>query len=194
VDYYLAFLNFGLSLYDLRKIANNSIRYSSTTDSVKLIGYKKFSLQWSKFIDLFYDQLCSNLTEKSMKNTNFSFNLMGPSYGPITSIQIVIYGYGFENMLCRELSCYFNDTKTLGYFKSFNQILCSTPDGFKENDLTNIHISFGDYKIYTSLTYRFISNNSLDLIYNSSKSTRASSTIFLMLFLCFNWFVYYRVC
>ncbi len=186
----MAFLNFGLSLYDLREIANNSIRYSSTTEAVKLIGYKKFSLQWSKFIDLFYGQLCSNLTEKSINNSNFSFNLMGPSYGPITPVQIVIYGHGFENMQCRELSCYFNDTKTLGYFKSFNQIHCSTPDGFKENDFANIRLSFGDYKINTSLTYRFIANSSLDLIYSSSKSTRASSTIILMVVFCVTWFVY----
>jgi hypothetical protein len=54
-------------------------------------------------------------------------------------------------------------------------------DVTEENDFTNIRLSFGDYKINTSLTYGFIANSSLDLIYASSKSTRASSTIILMI-------------
>ena len=188
VDYYLAFMSWGLSLYDLREIANNSIKYSSIGDSVKLIGYEKFSRLWKRQIDYFYNQICQNFTENYISMTNFI--LIGPPYGPVYStVHIVINADVPANMLCKTVSCYFNETETSGYLKKSNQIACSTLVGFKENDFTYISIRIGDYKMNTGLNYTFILNNKLGLGFYNSKSTRTSFGFFFIFQILLNNFI-----
>jgi hypothetical protein len=188
VDYYLAFMSWGLSLYDLREIANNSIKYSSIGDSVKLIGYEKFSRLWKRQIDYFYNQICQNFTEKYTNMTN-KYSLIGQSYGPIYStVYLVINSDLPENMLCKTVSCFFNETETSGYFKKSNQIACSTT-GFKANDFTYISIRIGDYKMSTGLNYTFILNNKLSLGFYNSKSPRTSFEFFFIFQILLNIFI-----
>ena len=167
-------MSWGLNLYDLREIANNSIKYSSIMDSAKLNGYEKFSFQWNKFIDYFYANICINTTQ-SIVNANSVY----PSYGPHDSpINITIFGYGFENFLCKKVNCLFNETMTKGFLKKINQINCLTPIGFEREDLVNLKISFDDVIVNTNLTYRFSSDI---LVYE--KLTNKISSLKLSIFM-----------
>jgi hypothetical protein len=152
VDYYMAFMAWGLTLYDLREIANNSIRYSSISDSGKVIGFKKFQDNWSSFIDKMYAQICSNVnTSLEISTTN-----VYPSYGPNDkSTDIIIYGYGYENLLCKQIKCYFNQTITYGRLSKLNELVCPTPVNFAANTFVNVSVGVDDLVVNKGLTFKF---------------------------------------
>lgn len=58
VDYYQVFMAWGLTLADLKEIANNSITYSTIPDEKKLVGYQKFAMEWGQYIDWMYVRAC----------------------------------------------------------------------------------------------------------------------------------------
>ena len=171
VDYYMAFMSWGINLYDLREIANNSIKYSSITEATRQEGFAKFTAQWSKFVDHMYGHICNNAIISSNQNqiniTNFF-----PSYGPNdASIDMVVYGSGFENFLCKELTCYFNEVETRGVLNKFNELVCATPKGFSANEIARVAIGYGNITFNTSMTYRFIAAKSINILYDDSFSS-----------------------
>jgi len=154
VDYYMAFMAWGLTLYDLREIANNSIRYSSISDSGKVIGLKKFQDNWSSFIDKTYGQICSNVNTSLKVETTSVY----PSYGPNDrSTDIIIYGYGYERLLCKQIKCYFNQTITTGYLSKLNELVCPTPVTFAANSFANVSVGVDDLIVNTGLSFKFAS-------------------------------------
>ncbi|RMZ99767.1 adenosine deaminase CECR1, partial [Brachionus plicatilis] len=109
VDYYLAYMAWGLDLYDLKIIANNSIKYSSIPHELKKIGYEKFEKEWVNFIDEAYQDVC--LKRDSYSQVNVS-NLL-PTFGPASKqVELSIFGIGFEKAICQKIACLFNDIKT----------------------------------------------------------------------------------
>ena len=154
VDYYMVFMSWGLSLYDLREIANNSIRYSSMSETIKATGFSKFQNNWSSFINTMYAQICSNAS----MNPSLTLNMTGvyPSYGPNdTSIDITIYGYGYENLLCKQILCYFNQTVTNGYLIKLHELVCPTPVGFSDNTYASLSVGYGSSIVATGLNFKF---------------------------------------
>jgi hypothetical protein len=177
VDYYLAFMSWGLNLYDFREIANNSIRYSSLDYTDKLNGYTKFNALWFEFIDSTYDQICSKSPRSDINVTN-----VYPNYGPNDqSIEILIYGYGFEVTLCKKLTCYFDDIQTNGYLNSLNELVCQTPLGFGDSQTCNLSIGIGDSKVATNLKYTFVSSSSIQVIYDNSNNITSTASLNLLL-------------
>ena len=193
VDYYMAFMSWGLNLFDLREIANNSIKFSSITEEVRQEGFAKFSKQWLKFINFSFSSICDNVTvDHSLINiTNFF-----PSYGPNdASIKMVIFGFGFENLLCQEINCYFNEIKVSGHFNKLNELACDTPLGFHANDNVNVSIGYGNStnRIYIDKTFKFISSKSIKIIneaLNNSGSFLEFSKV-LELEIIFNFIFYF---
>jgi hypothetical protein len=156
-----------LNLYDLKEIANNSIRYSLASDEVKSIGYSKFSKSWIEFVDSTSKIVCENI---NINLTEIQFLSTRPSYGPNDApSRINLYGYGFENTLCEKLYCYFNNIKTNGFLRKINEIICETPLGFSNGDSANISIGFKDYVFQTGLKYKFVSSKLIDIKYDSKK-------------------------
>jgi adenosine deaminase CECR1 len=139
VDYYLVFMSWGLSLFDLREIANNSIRYSSISDSMKSIGFNKFERAWNLFIDETYENICGthiyNDYSKISLKTVYSF------FDADQKIKFKIYGHGFENLLCIQVECLFNKSiKTRAHLTNWRELICERP----KDDLSN-------QKVYLSL-------------------------------------------
>ena len=52
-------MGWGLSLADLKEIANNSLIYSVIPEEKKALGYAKFRTEWDFFIDLMFKRACS---------------------------------------------------------------------------------------------------------------------------------------
>lgn len=172
VDYYLAFMSWGLSLYDFREIANNSIRYSTLSDSAKLVGFSKFNALYSDFINKTFSQVCSNQYQSKINVTN-----VYPNYGPNDkSIDITIYGYGYETTFCKEIACYFDNVKTTGFLGSFREIVCQTPLGFTDGHVSNVSIGYGTNVVSTDLKYKFVSSASIHVIDDSSSTTILSTS------------------
>ena len=155
VDYYLVFMSWGLNLYDLREIANNSVRYSSITDPVKENGLKKFTSAWLSFIDTIYDYVCDNLEMNFDKiRTTHVYPYYGPNDGSNT---ITIYGYGFENFMCEAITCYFDGMPANGYLKELDELVCQTPKWPRVDSAVNLSISSGNKTLVTQLSYKFVS-------------------------------------
>ena len=154
VEYYMIFMSWGLSLYDLREIANNSIRHSSISDADKIVGFGKFQDSWSSFVERMYEQVCSNAS----MNPSLTLNTTGvhPSYGPSDeSIDIIIYGYGYEKLLCKQILCYFNQTVTNGYLIKLHELVCPTPLGFSSNSFVSLSVGVDDLIVNTGLNFKF---------------------------------------
>ena len=189
VDYYLAYLSWGFSLFDLREIANNSIRYSSSVDSVKSNGLGKFTTMWLNFVDTTYSRICSNT---NLRQANINVTNVYPTYGPnYQTISITIYGYGYESMFCQAIKCFFDDVQTDGYLNALNELSCETPLGFGDNQIAKISIGNGNIKVKTGLEYKFVSSSLINVIDdeitspipNSSMKIIANSLIFLQAFI-----------
>lgn len=165
VDYYLSFMAWDLNLFDLKEIANNSIKYSLASNAVKSIGYLKFSKVWTEFIDSTSKLVCNNL---NINLTEMKATHVYPSYGPNDIMTIItLYGYGFENTLCEKIYCYFNNVKTDGYLRKINEIICKTPLGFSNGESVNISIEFETVVFQTGLKYTFVSSNLIEIKYDS---------------------------
>lgn len=164
-DFYLIFMAWDLRLYDLKEIANNSIRYSLSPDSLKLQGYSKFQKNWSFFVNSTYDIACDQFKDASLSDMKASS--VYPSYGPKdTSIRITIYGYNFVNSLCKRLHCSFNKVVTHGFLNRLNEIVCDSPLGFANNETAKISVIINNQVFNTGLRYRFVSSNLLLVKYD----------------------------
>ena len=102
VDFYLIYMAWGLDLYDLKVIANNSIKYSMIPEEIRVQGYKKFEQEWNNFINSIFENVC-----KSNSYLNFNIKrlkIIGllPEYGPADeSNQIIVYGHGFDKFFVK---------------------------------------------------------------------------------------------
>ncbi|CAF0983957.1 unnamed protein product, partial [Brachionus calyciflorus] len=177
VDFYLAYMAWGLDLYDLKIIASNSIRYSLITNESKIIGFEKFNKLWDNFIDKTYENAC--LAKNNLTPVNVS-NLL-PSYGPVDKeVELSIFGLGFEKALCQNVSCLFNNVKTIGQMISINEIRCKTPVNYSimgdKAEKVNVSLQFGDQVFSTPFTYTFVAY-SIPLVDDEMTVTKVSWTV-----------------
>ncbi|CAF0966613.1 unnamed protein product [Didymodactylos carnosus] len=154
VDFYLASMAWGLNLADLKQFAWNSIEYSTLPESRKKEGFTKWTNEWNLFIDSVHESACNHeFTNVVHVSTIF------PQYGPNNlSINVTLYGSGYESSLCKKIICKFGDTETEGIFFDINEILCPTP--IKNGDLSNVPVSItiDGTPIATNLSYSFVSS------------------------------------
>ncbi|RMZ94829.1 adenosine deaminase CECR1-like [Brachionus plicatilis] len=117
----------GLDLYDLKIIANNSIKYSSIPHELKKVGYEKFENQWQKFIDQAYTSVCFKARAR-WYSFNINVSNILPSFGPANKqVELRIFGIGFEKAICQKIACLFNDIKTEANMIGIGEIQCKTP-------------------------------------------------------------------
>ncbi|CAF1042528.1 unnamed protein product, partial [Brachionus calyciflorus] len=157
VDYYLAFMSWGLDLSDLREIANNSIRFSSMSNENKVIGFQKFNLSWTNFIDRSYQKICRD--QKEISSSVLIFKDLMPNYGPSSSeTEINLYGSGFETAICEDIFCFFGEIKSSGKMVGIYHIKCMTPIIKIENSFktVNYKILIGNITYQTQLNYTFL--------------------------------------
>lgn len=199
VEYYLAYMAWGLDLYDLKVIANNSIKYSMIPDDIKLLGFEKFENLWNNFINETYQSILLNKTKSNdMKAVNVSDLL--PSYGPNDkSIEVSIYGYGFEIAVCEEVICIFGDIRTSGEQIKLNEIKCKTPIvNLEESNITKsveVYLEINSNVYSTYFNYTFLPSNELTLVdddVGNSNSKIKYSLSCLLLSLALNYINLFR--
>lgn len=162
----------GLSLADLKQFAWNSIEYSSLPERKKQKGFQKWEDQWNHFIDSSYRIACNQVFPDIMMNISD----MLPAYGPKNkSINVTLYGSGFELAICKKIICRFGNQTTQGIMIDLNEIVCPTP--VQREDLSDVSVSlFIDNKVVSSgLTYKFMS--SLFVIDDGTLTTTTTSSI-----------------
>ncbi len=179
VDYYLAYMAWGLDLYDLKVIANNSLKYSLIPDAKKTEGYGKFQVEWNNFIDEIFESVCEATSQFQNENLNVSDLL--PPYGPSDAqTDITIYGYGFDFALCREIYCLFNNVLVDAVMTNLDQIRCLTPLGFDQDSFANVSLQIDDVVYDTGFKYKFVSPSSISVVddHKEDKQTYSFPEIF----------------
>ncbi|CAF1231950.1 unnamed protein product [Adineta steineri] len=170
VDFYLATMAWSLNLADLKQFAWNSIEYSSLPSNRKNQGFQKWGNQWDLFINSSYKLACN----QSFSNVIMNISDILPAYGPYDkSINVTLFGSGFEIAICKNITCKFNEKETKGMIVELNEIICPTP--LNNNRLSTVSISLIiDKKIIQSgLKFKFIS--SLSVIDDGTLNTTTSS-------------------
>ncbi|CAF1612843.1 unnamed protein product [Rotaria sp. Silwood1] len=155
IDFYLATMAWGLNLADLKQFAWNSIQYSSLPDNRKKEGFQKWENQWNLFIDSSYILACN----QTFSNVIMNISDILPTYGPYNqSINITLFGSGFEIAICKNIICKFGEKETNGIFIDLNEIICPTP--LTNNDISIVPISIViNNEIFESgLNYKFVSS------------------------------------
>ncbi|CAF1071022.1 unnamed protein product [Rotaria sordida] len=158
VDFYLATMAWGLNLADLKQFAWNSIQYSSLPNNRKIEGLQKWQNEWNLFIDNSYNIACN----QTYPNLTMNISQILPAYGPNNrSINVTVFGFGFEIAICKKIICKFGEKETNGTFIDLNEIVCPTP--LNNSDLSTVSISIViDNKIFPAgYDYKFISSLSV---------------------------------
>ena len=164
VDYYLTYMAWGLDLFDLREIANNSIRYSIVPETRRQEGFVKFDLEWNRFVDQTFANICStDRLNRDQQQMNVSDVL--PSYGPNNEpVKVTLYGFGFEAILCKTVHCLFGEAVSEGELVNLDKIRCTAPLGFEAGHTVNLSIRV-DADVYsTEFAYTFVSPASIRLV------------------------------
>ena len=125
VDWYYAFLSWGLDLADLKLLARNSLQYSSMTpNEVRYAISEKWLPLWDKYIREMKDEACQ---AKVIRTPVFSkiFPLSGSLKG---ETKVSIYGRNFEIGICKKIKCKFGEHITEAQYVSNQLITCMSHD------------------------------------------------------------------
>ena len=128
IDWYEAFMAWGLDLIDLRNLALDSLRHSSmTTEESDAAIEEKWRPQWNAFISDVYGEACNST---ALTSTPF-FGSILPQEGEMNSAtRVHVFGRHFEEAICSVIVCRFGDMDVTGenvYYVSNNHIICVTP-------------------------------------------------------------------
>jgi adenosine deaminase CECR1 len=142
VDYYLAYMGWGLDLYDLKVIANNSLKHSLVSEETRqAVGFPKFEAAWTYFINTMYESVCElhNLVTNDPKRIRVRSVL--PLLAPAAeSADVTVRGVGFESTFCKRILCLFGHVRTLGLLVSIDEIRCKSPANMIDPSET-VHLS-----------------------------------------------------
>ncbi|CAC5390083.1 CECR1 [Mytilus coruscus] len=125
VDWYEAFMSWGLNLADLRHLAFNSLRYSSLSSSEKNVAYQKWKLSYDSFILNTKTIAC----KQTFQNTSpHIFRIFPQESDTKGGTKIQVFGRNFHVAICKKIICKFDDMKTTGTFVYSHRIMCHSPD------------------------------------------------------------------
>jgi hypothetical protein len=145
----------GLNLADLKEFAWNSIKYSSLPENRKTEGFQKWENQWNLFIDYAYTLACN----QTFPNVIMNISDILPGYGPYNqSINVTLFGSGFETAICKQIICKFGEKETNGILVDLNEIICPTPTTNKTLFTVSVSIKIDNELIESGLNYQFVSS------------------------------------
>jgi adenosine deaminase CECR1 len=157
VDWYQAYMAWGLDLADLKTLAYNSLMYSGLTSDEKTDAVNKWKLQWGNFTATVKAKACS--TNFKADNTNVTFGKIFPrqvtDHQPINNI--TVYGRNFHTAICQKVVCKFNDviSEYARYITNF-KLVCQLPPRVSGDTNVTVHVSLDGGQTFTvagNITY-----------------------------------------
>jgi adenosine deaminase CECR1 len=155
-DWYEAFMGWGLSLRQLKKLSQNTITYSTMDASEKQEAFAKWTPYWNAYI--------ANITAEACNadlDTSPEFQHIIPRDGALTgSTQVHIFGRNFQSAVCSTIRCKFGDIESGStYYISMSHLICSSPPGSGSEQLVNVSISLDNGATYLetgkTFTYKY---------------------------------------
>ena len=133
VDWYEAFMAWGLDLEDLRTLAINSLTYSGLSEKDKKDAINnKWKPMWNRYIAEKYQAACSRdyVSEASEENRRAVVGGILPSVGVRRgSTNVHVLGRNFESGICKRVKCKFGDrVSSITSYVSNQHIICKSPD------------------------------------------------------------------
>ena len=194
VDFYLATMAWGLNLADLKQFAWNSIEFSSISPLRKIQGLKKWKSQWNFFINHSYRLACGQTFPLEMVNVTERL----PAYGPADrSINITLFGTGFQAVICKKIRCRFGEQETNGVFQDLNEIICPTPlnNSYDRQSMIPIDLIIGNRTIHTGFHFRYVQSIEVresETFMVSSRTVRILVNYCQMMMISFFFFILFK--
>ena len=125
VDWYYAFLSWGLDLADLKLLARNSLQYSSMTpNEVRYAISEKWHPLWERYIREMKEEAC-----RAKVSATPVFSKIFPLAGSLQGeTKVSIYGRNFEIGICKKIKCKFGEHITEALYVSNQLITCMSHD------------------------------------------------------------------
>ncbi|KAK3086871.1 hypothetical protein FSP39_024690 [Pinctada imbricata] len=124
VDWYEAFMGWGINLADLRQLANNSLAFSSLDDTKKRLALTKWKILWQEYIRDMKSEACAmNVIEDPLIESIY------PS--EVTHVQettIRVFGRRFQRAVCNVVICSFGSAQSIGTYVYNSLITCPLPN------------------------------------------------------------------
>ncbi|KAK3606695.1 hypothetical protein CHS0354_004672 [Potamilus streckersoni] len=125
IDWYEAFMAWGLNLADLRQLANNSLQYSAMSAEEKSNAYAKWINAWNKFIQETKKEAC----DLHVNGTQPFIASIFPNEGYVSgNTKVMVFGRNFEHSICQTVLCKFGNRTSTGQYVTNNLITCNYPD------------------------------------------------------------------
>ena len=151
VDWYEAFMAWGIGLVDMKQFANNSLQYSTMSSKQKTDAFTKWNSAWSRFIAEMKQEACqANLTGHTPE-----IHRIYPREGPTTKeTNVRVFGRHFESGVCKEIICRFGNSKVKAQYVYNSMITCRTPQKHVVAEV-NVSISFDGGSSYINSNQTF---------------------------------------
>lgn len=197
LDWYAAYVGWGLNLADLKKLALNSLQYSGMTDYEKQDAIENhWKPSWNEYILDMKKSACDrNFAEEYKSEERFAkFNEVLPKSGP-AGTKVHVFGRNFEVSICKKISCKFGDIVSDATYLSNQHLLCRAPECPDcQTLLLPISISL-DGTIFQNTTFNFTYTVEMSLRRGlTSRSSRAdiqTFTSYLLINMAFiKWLLY----
>ena len=130
LDWYAAYVGWGLNLADLKKLALNSLLYSGMTDDEKQDAVENhWKPSWNDYILEMRKRVCDrNFAEEAKSEDRFAkFNEVLPKRGP-AGTKVHVFGRNFEVSICKKISCKFGVIVSEAIYLSNQHLLCKVPE------------------------------------------------------------------
>ena len=145
VDWYEAFMAWGINLADMKQFANNSLQYSTMSAKQKSVAFTKWNSAWSRFVAEMKQEACqANLTKYTPE-----IHRIYPKEGLATNAtKVRVFGRHFESGVCKNIICRFGSSAVKAQYVYNSMITCSAPPTHIKSAVVRFSISFDDGSTY----------------------------------------------
>jgi len=161
VDWYEVYNAWGLDLSDLKKLAENSLRYSTMQEADKKTAVEsKWRPLWDKYIADMKTVACAR--DFTAAAGPLSFGRILPREGANNDVtRVHVYGRNFERAICKPAKCRFGSKETLATLIDTTHLVCEAPKP-DNTDLLTVDVAVAldgvnFVKISETFTYKYSS-------------------------------------
>ena len=160
VDWYFAFISWGLKIGDLKRLALNSLEYSGMNETEKKSAIEdSWRPSWNEYIKKLKNLACGRKFAAEALNESrfvtFTKNNVFPKSGP-AGTKIHVFGRNFEVAICKKPMCKIGNLSTEAVYLSNRHLMCTVPE-CEECLSTRVVVSIAlDGENYESLKDAFL--------------------------------------
>lgn len=156
VDWYEAFMAWGLRLSEMRSLAYNSLRFSTMTNAEKAGAVFKYKKAWDRYISEMTNEACNTSFSTSKAAVYSIFPTEGSVYNSTT---VRVFGRHFQAAICQQIICRFGNLQSAGRYVYNSMIMCEAPSngGIKSTLKFSISLNSGrDFIENSNLTFSYM--------------------------------------